>query len=311
MDESYNLCQCLFKKHYKNYYLLALSLPFNQFKHVCAISGFVITAHKRFETINLINFIYNFFTLYDLIKLSKLYEKDWYKYHPIMKAVFNTIGELNLPRDLFERFFNSMKMNLNKYSYKTFTELEHYMDGSASTIGEMILYIIVQTNIKSYDKIKIRKLLPYSNDLSIAIQLTTIIVNIGNISINSINNELNTPIYIPAYFLDCYNIDLIEYNTNKIVDNNFKDFVKCQLNLNREIYNNSQYGINELYCDHREIIQTVKNLNSLKLNKIEDNNYNMFYSNNQTYYEQVIIMYNTLSYKTMFKIVFNYVYYAL
>ena len=61
LDDSYNLCHHLFKKHYNNYYLLALSLPFNQFKHVCAISGFVITAHKRFETINLINFSYNFF----------------------------------------------------------------------------------------------------------------------------------------------------------------------------------------------------------------------------------------------------------
>ena len=308
LDDSYNLCHHLFKKHYNNYYLLALSLPFNQFKHVCAISGFVITAHKRFETINLINFSYNFFTLYDLLKLDKLDEKEWYKYHPIMNAVFNTIEELDLSRELFERFFNSMKMNLNKYSYKTFTELEHYMDGSASTIGEMILYIIVQSNIKSYTKIKSKKLLTYSNDLSIAIQLTTMIGNIGNISIN---NDLNIPIYIPTYFLDCYNIDLIEYNTNKIVDNNFKDFVKCQLNLNREIYNNCQYGINELEPEHREIIQIVKNLNSLKLNKIEDNNYNMFDSTNQTFYDQVIIMYNTLSYKTMFKIVLNYVYYFI
>jgi hypothetical protein len=46
-DESYKLCQRLFKKHYNNYYLLALSLPYNQFKNVCAISGFVITSYKN------------------------------------------------------------------------------------------------------------------------------------------------------------------------------------------------------------------------------------------------------------------------
>ena len=299
MDDSYNLCQRLFKKNYKNYYLLALSLPFNQFKQVCSISGFVITAHKNHEKIDLINFSYDFFTLYDLIKLDKLDEKDWVKYHPIMEAVFNTIEELNLSRELFERFFNSMKMNLNKYSYKTFTELEHYMDGSASTIGEMILYIIVQSNIKSYNKIKIRQLLPYSNDLSIAIQLT-----------NNIENINNADNYIPTYFLDCYNIDLIDYNT-KIVDNKFKDFMDCQMNLNREIYNNAQYGINELEPTHREIIQTVKNLNSSILNKIENNDYNIFDSNNITFYEQLIIMYKTLSYKTIIKILFNYVLYSI
>jgi hypothetical protein len=56
-------------------------------------------------------------------------------------------------------------------------------------------------------------------------------------------------IYIPTYFLDCYNIDLIKYNNTKIADNNFKDFMDCQINLNREIYNNAQYGINELEAE--------------------------------------------------------------
>jgi phytoene synthase len=300
MYDAYNLCQSLFKKHYKNYYLLALSLPFNQFKNVCAISGFVITAHINHEKINLINFSYDFFTLYDLIKLDKLDEKDWVKYHPIMKAVFNTICELNLSRELFERFFNSMKLNLNKYSYKTFTELEQYMDGSASAIGEMILHILTQHNY-NYDESRVRQLLPYSNDLSIAIQLTTII--------NTISNDTHS--YIPTYFLDCYKIDLIYYNNTKIIDDAFKDFMDCQLNLNREIYNNSQYGINELESENRELAQTAKNLNSAILNKIEDNDYNIFDSNNLTFCEQFIIMYKTLSYKTMIKILFNYVFYSV
>jgi 15-cis-phytoene synthase len=295
MYDSYNLCQSLFKKHYKNYYLLALSLPFNQFKHICSIGGFVITTHKNNEKIDLINFSYNFFIIWDLLDLSKLYEKDWVKYHPIMKCVFNTIDELNLSRELFERFFNSMKMDLNKYNYKTFTELEQYMDGSASVIGEIILYIIKE----SYNKTHIRQLLPYSNDLSIAIQFTNIIKNI--------NNADN---YIPTYFLDCYNIDLIKYNT-KIEDRKFKDFMDCQLNLNREIYNNAQYGINELEPKHREIIQTAKNLNLSILNKIENNDYNIFDSNNLTFYEQLIIIYKTLSYTTIIKILFNYVLYSV
>ena len=61
LDYSYKLCQSLFKKHYNNYYLLALSLPYNKFKNMCAISGFFIIAHKNSEKIDLINFSYDFF----------------------------------------------------------------------------------------------------------------------------------------------------------------------------------------------------------------------------------------------------------
>ena len=241
-----------------------------------------------------------FFTLYDLLKLDKLYkldENEWLKYHPIMNAVFDTIDEYDLSRDLFEHFFNAMKMDLYKYSYKTFTELENYMGNSTSTIGEIILCIMIQNNYK-YNETRTRQLLHYSNDFSIAIKFTNIIKNISN--------DITTHIYIPTYFLDCYNIDLIKYNNTKIADNTFKDFMDCQINLNQEIYNNAQYGINELGHEHREIAQTVKNLNSAILNKIEDNDYNIFDSNNLAFYEQYIIMYKTLSFYTIFKILFNY-----
>ena len=81
------------------------------------------------------------------------------------------------------------------------------MGNSTSTIGEIILCIMIQNNYK-YDTLRVRQLLPYSNDFSIAIKFTNII--------NNISNDITTHIYITTYFLDCYNIDLIKYNNTRL-----------------------------------------------------------------------------------------------
>jgi len=312
---SYKLCQQLFLKHSKSYYLGAMLFNFEKFKHICAFYGLVRTADDIVDNsidlnekkAKLTAFCYEFFTLYDLYYINQIpiNSKEWEKYHPIMKAVFHTITIIGLPRNLFERFFNSMKMDLQKHNYKTFTELEEYMDGSASVVGEIMMYIMAH-NCDYYDSDKFKTLTRYSRDLGIAFQLTNFIRDIKEDLI-----MIPPRIYIPKYFLDCYDINFYEYNKTKIIDAKFKDFMKCQFDLNKEIYNNAQFGINELHPEHRLAIQTSKNLYSEILVYIEKADYDVFGKKILVpFQDKLKIMYKTLSIFHFFKMMFNYITYT-
>ena len=312
---SYKLCQKLFLKHSKSYYLGAMLFNFEKFKHICAFYGLVRTAddivdnstdlNKKKE--NLTAFCYEFFTLYDLHYVNKIFisPKEWEKYHPIMRAVFHTITIIGIPRNHFERFFNSMKMDLEKNNYETFTELEEYMDGSAAVVGEIMLYIMAH-NCDYYNSDKLKVLKSYSRDLGVAFQLTNFIRDIKEDLI-----MIPPRIYIPKYFLDCYDINFDEYNKTKVIDTKFRDFMKCQFELNKEIYNNAQFGINELYPEHKIAIQTSKNLYSEILTYIEDADYAVFDKKIVVPFgDKLKIMYKTISAFQFFKIILNYITYT-
>lgn len=306
---SYKSCQQLFKQYSKSYYLGATLFDFEKFKHICAFYGLVRvvdnivdgdnTIEEKTEQLEL--FINKFFCLYD----SDLESCYWVDYHPIMPAVFNTIHQLKLPRDLFERFFASMKMDLVKYSYETFTELEHYMDGSAVIVGEVMLYIM-SYKCRFYDN-KFKELLPYARDLGVAFQLTNFIRDIKE------DLEMDpSRIYIPTYFLKCYDIDLNYYNKEGIIDTNFREFIKCQINLNREIYKNAQYGINKLEPIHKMSINMSKILYSTILKYIENADYKLLESKKikVPFKDKLLLMYKNIPLFMFFKMLINYVLYS-
>ena len=307
--KSYKRCQLLFLEYSKSYYLGAMLFDFNTFKHISAFYGLVRVADNIVDgeysieekRNRLTEFTDSFFELYE----NDLYNCDWDKYHPIMMAVFDTISNVKIPINVFKRFFHSMTMDLETFEYSTFTDLENYMDGSAVIVGEVMLYIMAN-DCKFYDE-KFHILHPYARDLGIAFQLTNFIRDIKE------DLEMDpSRVYIPNNILKIYDIDLHKYNKYGIIDNKFRVFMKAQIELNREIYINAQYGINKLEPTHMIAINASKILYSSILDYIEKDDYRVFESKKikVSFRDKLKLMYDSIPLVYLLKMMLNYVVYS-
>jgi len=270
--KSYKLCQHLFKKHSKSYYLGAMLFPFHIFKHICAFYGFVRTIDSIVDNTTLslntkivvLNTLESkFFNMYDTGVIEKSYDIEVYP------ALMNTITELNIPRDIFERFFKSMKLDLEQYQYTTYEELETYMDGSAGIVGETMLIIMSHNN--PYYNGKLNELKPYAQKLGYSFQLTNFIRDIKE-------DYAMTPsrIYIPQHELKEHSIDLSLYTISACVDDTFRKCIDFQINRNTKLYAYSQIGIDKLHPNHQQAIHISKILYSGILDYIKYYNYELF-----------------------------------
>ena len=253
IKKSYIKNHDLFFKYSKSYYLGALLFPFKKFKLICAFYGFVrhidniVDKFQDKEKLEIEKG--KFFSMYD----SRVCQDNFYL------ALLDTINKLKLPRDVFERFFDSMEMDINNVSYETMDDLKKYMDGSAQVIGEVMLYIMV--NNSSHELIK------YARKLGEAFQLTNFIRDIKE------DYNMNPKrIYIPNEYLKKYNVTF----ENEIVDDRFIRMIRELIIINRTLYKEAQKGIDCLPDEDRAAIQLSKNLYSSILNEIEDSSYELF-----------------------------------
>ena len=316
---SYKNCRDLFKKHSKSYYLGAMIFPFKKFKHITSFYGLVRVADDIVDnyeySINekiyiLDEFINNFFYIfslndkdYNLIKNDDIF---WSKYHVIFRALFITIKELQLDKSLFDRFFNSMKMDLEIESYKTYEDLEKYMDGSAAVVGDIMLKIMSHGDKYYLENINDDRIY-HSRILGNAFQLTNFIRDVKE------DYNMNPRrIYLPTNELDHYNINLDDYNNTQIINDNFKLFIKDQIRKNNDLYKISDIGINNLSPNDKIAINLSKILYSRILDKIEEKNYELFSPQKIkiSFSEKMYIIYENIDIIMFMKIIINYILYS-
>jgi 15-cis-phytoene synthase len=89
---------------------------------------------------------------------------------PVMAAVVHTVITKRIDPERFDRFFNSMAMDLTTTRYQTWEDLSVYMEGSAAVIGEMMLPVLEPTS----DAAKAP-----ARSLGLAFQLTNFLRDVG------------------------------------------------------------------------------------------------------------------------------------
>lgn len=288
IKKSYIKNHDLFFKYSKSYYLGALLFPFDKFKLICAFYGFVrhidniVDEFQDKEKLEIEKG--KFFSMYD----SGVCKDNFYL------ALLDTINKLKLPRDVFERFFDSMEMDINNVSYETMDDLKKYMDGSAKVIGEVMLYIMVNNSSP--------ELIKYARKLGEAFQLTNFIRDIKE------DYNMNPKrVYIPNEYLKKYNVTF----ENEIVDDRFIRMIRELIIINRTLYKEAQKGIDCLPDEDRAAIQLSKNLYSSILNEIEDSSYELFGSKIKvSFYSKLWKTYKTLGIINLGKVIINYMFYA-
>jgi phytoene synthase len=74
--------------------------------------------------------------------------------NPILNAFQNTVTRYEIPRELIDAFMKSMKLDLSKTEYKTVSEYNEYIYGSADVVGLMCLKVFVKGDDKKYELLK-------------------------------------------------------------------------------------------------------------------------------------------------------------
>jgi Squalene/phytoene synthase len=172
LSAAYERCRQLHARHGRTYYLATLLLPRWKRRHVHALYGFaryaVEIVDDQASTLDRPGQAAALQALRDrfFAGLRGAPCQD-----PVLPAVLHTARAFDLDPADFERFLDSMAMNLHTTSYPTYQELCGYMEGSAAAIGTMMAPIL-----ESSDPPAART---HARQLGLAFQLTNFIRDVA------------------------------------------------------------------------------------------------------------------------------------
>jgi phytoene synthase len=257
LEESYERCRQLNKRHGTTYYASTLVLPKVKQHHVHALYGFCRYADDIVDDLGpapveqraaaLAAFGERFFA-----DLERGRSDD-----PVLKAVVHTVRAFDIDPDAFRRFLRSMTMDLTVTTYETFADLEDYMDGSAAVIGEMMLPILEPADPDAAR--------PHARDLGNAFQLTNFLRDVGE--------DLDRGrVYLPQEDLRRFGAD----PWLRRVTPQWEALMRFEIERVRRLYVSADLGIGMLPARSARCITAARVLYSRILEVIEANGYDVF-----------------------------------
>lgn len=262
-----NICRGICKKYGKKYYLATLFLPKNERYGTWVLYSFFRIADEIVDTEELDPKIAQ-------TKLSQLrdsweslYESKIYsnqdKTSTILSLTRIVFEFYSIPFKYSESFLDAMYSDTTKSRYLTYVELQEYMYGSAAVVGLMM------ANVIGYDD----KGTPEAILLGEAMQMTNFLRDIKE------DFVLRNRIYLPSderTKCDIYDADISRYCKSGTVDNAFKEYMKLEISKNRSQYKKANTGISYLNKRGRLGVYIASFLYEKILDKIEENEYNVF-----------------------------------
>lgn len=264
VDESYELCREFNKRHGTTYYWSTKVLPRIKQHHVHALYAFARYADDIVDEIPsqggrdvpvetraaaLQDFGDRFFADLDAGRSDD----------PVLKAVVHTVRAFDIDTGTFRRFLRSMEMDLTVESYETWDDLLGYMDGSAAVIGEMMLPILEPTDHDAS--------LASARDLGNAFQLTNFL--------RDIDEDLDRGRqYVPLEDSRRFGVDLAE----RQVSPEFVELMRFEIERCRELYRSAEAGFAMLPPRSAKCVRAAHTLYSRILDKIEEQDYDVFAS---------------------------------
>ena len=188
----------------------------------------------------------------------------------VMNAIVHAFLRYRIPIADGEAFLRSMFMDEERHRYQTYDELKDYMYGSAGVIGLMVTRVVGYSSEAAF---------PYAVKLGYAFQLTNFLRDICEDY-----DELGR-IYMPADELATFGLSEKDIK-NHVRDERFTQFMKFQIERNREIYRQALPGINLLNWHGRLAVRVSYVLYKAILNEIERANYNVFEGRVRTNYQR-------------------------
>ena len=242
MRESYEMCRQLNAAHGKTYYLATLLLPPGKRPYVHALYGFARYADEIVD---------------DLAStLSDQEKADWLgswgdafladldkgrSDDPVCRAVVDTVRRWEIPREYFEAFLHSMRMDLTVTEYRTYEDLYEYVYGSAAVIGLQMVPILEPSDLAAYD---------YAMKLGVSFQLANFV--------RDVSEDLDRGrVYLPMEELERFGVTR-EVLMKRTATPEVKAALRHQIDRVKRLELESRPGIDLLHPSSRDCIDAAR-----------------------------------------------------
>ncbi|HQU82105.1 MAG TPA: phytoene/squalene synthase family protein [Pyrinomonadaceae bacterium] len=272
LEKGWQECEAITKKYGTSYYFATQFFPKDIKRAIYSIYSFARIPDEIVDDPNLKD------SAEAIAKLNE-WRDEWLEAMqngrgktPIMHAIVHTFQTKNIPVSEGEAFLKSMFMDEEKFVYENYAELEKYMYGSAGVIGLLVTRIVGYSSENAFQ---------YALKLGYAFQLTNFLRDI------KADFQLLGRIYMPLDELAQFNLTADDIK-NEVYDERFIDFMKFQIERNRQIYRESLLGIPMLKWHGRFAVKISYVLYKAILREIEKVNYNVYLGRVRTNLRQKI-----------------------
>ena len=192
----------------------------------------------------------------------------------VLNAIVHQFNKYKIPADECEAFLKSMFQDEMKSRYASYAELEEYMYGSAGVIGLMVTRVVGYSSDDAFE---------YAKKLGYAFQLTNFLRDI-----REDYDELGR-VYMPQDELAKFGLTNSDIALKRR-DERFIDFMKFQIERNRQVYKEALPGIKLLHWRGRLAVRVSYVLYKAILGEIEQANYNIYAGRVRTNRQQKIYL---------------------
>jgi len=266
LRQAYSHCRAITRYHAKTFYLATRFLPNEKQRGIFAIYGMCRYLDNLVDDAE------------DLIKKKKLplsevdLKLDEFKINldrvyndevvndPILIAYSDALKNFNVPKELPLTLIEGVRQDLDKNRFWNFEEVYDYSYKVASVVGLMTSEVFGYSSKEALNK---------AVDLGIAMQLTNILRDVGE-------DLERDRIYLPKEELEMFSITEQEL-FNKEKSEKFKELMKFQIERARKYYKSAFSGIEMLNKDSRLPVYLAYRNYSRILDKIEENEYDVFH----------------------------------
>ncbi|MDR9366328.1 MAG: phytoene/squalene synthase family protein [Balneolaceae bacterium] len=262
---AYAHCRSITRKHAKTFYMATRFLPYHKQRGIFAIYGLCRTLDdivdenednpfkEKKSRAEVINQLEKFRV--ELIGAYRGAEQT----NSVLIAFADVLNRYNISLEHPLTLLDGVKMDLVKNRYDTFEELYEYSYKVASVVG------LMTSEIFGY---KDPQAINHAVELGIAMQLTNILRDVGE----DLDRER---IYIPREDLERFKVSEDEMFSKKL-SGRFIDLMKFQIDRASRYYIEADKGIPMLNRDSRLPVLLARENYSRILNKIEENQYQVF-----------------------------------
>lgn len=253
LEQSYAYCSEVTKHHSKTFFLASSLLPLHKRKAARALYAFCRVSDDLVDC-----------GTHDLMEALELWRERSLHDHvedkdQVLNAWSNTRKFYRIPKYYGEQLIQGVAQDLVKVRYDNFDELARYCYGVACTVGLMSMYIIGFKDESAFQ---------YAIRLGVALQMTNILRDVGE-------DWGKGRLYLPQDELEKFGISEEDIE-NGIVTDRWREFMRFQINRNRQLYQDSLPGIALLNKDGRFSIGAAGEMYQLILDEIEKNDYDVF-----------------------------------
>lgn len=262
---AYSHCRYITRVHAKTFYMATRFLPYHKQRGIFAIYGLCRYLDDLVDEAEDLVHLQPVTQQEVLQKLDTFRTELIHTYRgksqidPILTAFSDALKRYDISLEYPLLLLDGIQTDLTKSRYKNFDELYSYSFKVASVVGLMTSEVFGYSNPEAVN---------HAVDLGIAMQLTNILRDVGE-------DLKKGRIYLPQDELESFGIteeDLKEHRQN----DNFAEFMKFQIQRARHYYESAYTGIAMLEKDSRIPVAMARENYSRILDKIEQNQFNVF-----------------------------------